>query len=187
VTGDYVANVQAMLQQEFGDVTVENRSVSATTLRDALTGANGYGAPLAAYLATSNASWVLENYGINDLRTETPDSYRALLVQFIETVRATGKIPVLEEPNPLCHPATAPQNIEETDANGQTMAAYVDVIDEVAAQYGIPLVRQYKPILALPNWCALISDGWAHPSPQLYQIKAANEAAVLGPLVKQLQ
>lgn len=188
-TGVYTADVQTLLQQQLGNpgITIVNRSINATTLADNISGGNGYTQGMVAYLSTDTTSKiVVENYAINDLRYETVDQFRDYLVQFITNVRAVGKQPVLEEPNPLCHPATAPQNVEETDVHGQTMAAYVDVIDQVAAQYGVPLVAQYKPILALPNWCALISDGWAHPTPQLYAIKAQNEAAVLGPLVKSL-
>lgn len=187
ITGDYVANVRGMLQQKYGDVTIVNHSVTATTLNDALTGGEGYTATLAQYLSTSPAQIVVENYAINDFAKVDINDYRNNLVQFVTMVRAAGKIPVLEEPNPICHPATAPQDVEEWDNQGRTIASFVEVIDQVAAQYGVALVAQYKPILALPNWCSLMSDSWAHPSPQLYQIKAANEASVLGPLVKQIQ
>jgi hypothetical protein len=58
----------------------------------------------------------------------------------------------------------------------------VTVIDDVAQQRGVALIRQYAYIQTLPNWKAMLADG-IHPTDALYAIKGQREAAVLGSIV----
>jgi lysophospholipase L1-like esterase len=186
VTDATRTDLQIDLQAQLGPtVTVVANAHSGATLANLLTG-NGFPEDFAAYLAKDKSQIVVENFGINDNVKTSPDEFRAELIQFIALMRAAGKIPVLEEPNPLCDPTAPPsQNVEWVWSN-RTISTFVDIIDSVAAQQGVPVVKQYSLVKALPNWCSMMSDGWGHPSRALYAIKAQNEAAVLAPIVKGL-
>lgn len=186
VTGDLVADLQSDLQAQLGStVTIVGHGVVGSTMPDLIAGTGA--TPYVQFLSTDTSQIVIENMGINDEAKETQAVFRQALEQFVTDTRQAGKIPVLEEPNPLCNPNVPPsENVEAIDASGLTIAAYVAVVDQVAAQMNVPVVHQYGLIKALPNWCSMMSDGWGHPSPALYAIKAQNDAAVLAPIVSQL-
>jgi hypothetical protein len=110
---------------------------------------------------------------MNDaLGGETIDDYRSWLVQWVAAVRAAGKLPVLEEPNPVC------------DDNHPQLDQYVAAMDDVATQMKVPLVQQYQQILALPNWQSHFNAGF-YPDAYIQSIKAQQESAVLSAIVKQ--
>ncbi|KLU27800.1 hypothetical protein EOS_02475 [Caballeronia mineralivorans PML1(12)] len=88
--------------------------------------------------------------------------------------KAAGKIPVLEEPNPMCAPAVV------------NMPAYKGPMAKLAAQRGVLLIKQYDYILSLPNWQSMLFD-CIHPTAAMYAIKAQREADQISALVKSLK
>jgi lysophospholipase L1-like esterase len=114
---------------------------------------------------------VIENFGINDAYLPVED-YRANLREFVDTVRASGKLPVLEEPNPVC-------------SGHENLDRLVAILNEVAREKAVPLVQQYAAIKALPDWQAMLPD-CVHPGDALYAVKAAREAAVLAQVIRTL-
>jgi hypothetical protein len=167
-------DTQALLRAQFGDgVTITNHATGGTSssLQNEMLGIDGQGAPFAHRIMASPASIVIDNHAMNDaLGGETIDDYRAWLVQWVTAVRAAGKLPVLEEPNPVC------------DGNHPQLGDYVAAMDDVAAQMKVPLVQQYKAILALPNWHTHMNSCF-YPDAWLYQIKAQAQAAVFSALI----
>lgn len=157
--------VQARLQAQFGPgITVNNNGAPGANSNDELQGNVHYSTPLQARLAVSHAQVVLENFGINDAYLPAAQ-YRSNLLAFIDLVRASGKLPVLEEPNPVC-------------SGHEALDERVAILDEVAAEKSVPLVKQYAYIKALPNWQGLLTD-CVHPRDELYAVKASREADIL--------
>ncbi|HEX7906748.1 MAG TPA: SGNH/GDSL hydrolase family protein [Paraburkholderia sp.] len=168
-------NMAVTLQQMGHVVTVTNGGISGAEIADLFAGEHGYTQPWAQTLPSVTARIVVANYGINDSvrGDETPQQYAALLSEWVDSVRAAGKIPVLEEPNPVCR------------AGFESLDTYVSEMDAVASQKNVPLIGQYGYIKSLPGWQDLLSD-CVHPRPALYEIKGQREAQVIGPLLKQL-
>ena len=193
ITGKYVRtgivgqDLQADLQAQLGStVTVSNAGIAGSSLEQLLAGTDGFPQPYAQFIAASNGNPVVENFGLNEPASGvTPTQFQQSLIQFVTLTEQAGKKPILEEPNPACVAGTQDQEI--VYASGVTMSAYVAVIDQVAQSYNLPLIKQYEQIKAMPNFCALMSDGFEHPSDTLYAIKAKNQAAVLIPIIKTLQ
>lgn len=169
------AVVQSILQQSMGPtVTTQNNAVPGTTIEDSLSGTNGFSVPFATRLSTNPAQIVLTDDAVNDSTLSTVDQYEAELTQWIADVRAAGKIPVLEEPNPTCGSA------------GPNVPTFVAAMDSIAVQQGVLLIAQYQYILSLPNWQSMMQPDCVHPTDALYLIKAQREAAALQPVVAQL-
>lgn len=167
------AEMQNQLTAALGaGITVENNGVPGSYLRQSLDGTGTYSVPFATRLANDPAQIVIENSAINDWPLRTTAQYAADLTEWINDVRAAGKIPVLEEPNPI-YPWTG-------------LDAYVPVMDQVAQQQGVLLIQQYDYIKSLPNWQATIPDG-LHPNQALYTIKGDREAAQIKALVQSLR
>lgn len=164
--------VQAALRSLFGPgITVNGYGSPGANLRVELQGTDNYATPLRDRLALSRAQIVIENFGINDAWLPA-EEYRSNLRQFVDTVRASGKLPVLEEPNPVC-------------AGHDTLDQLVGILNEVAREKAVPLVKQYDAIRALPNWQAMLPD-CVHPDDKLYAFKAAREAEVLAQVIRSL-
>jgi lysophospholipase L1-like esterase len=164
--------VQTRLRELVGTgIAVNGHGSPGANLRFELQGTDNYATPLKDRLALSRARIVIENFGINDAYLASAE-YRSNLVQFIDTVRASGKLPVLEEPNPVC-------------AGHETLDELVGILNEVAREKAVPLVKQYDAIKALPNWQALLTD-CVHPGDELYAFKAAREAEVLAQVIRSL-
>jgi lysophospholipase L1-like esterase len=165
--------VQTRLRELFGPaVTVNGYGSPGANLRFELRGTDNYATPLRARLALSRAQIVIENFGINDAYLPI-EEYRNNLREFVDTVRAGGKLPVLEEPNPVC---TGHENLD----------ALVGILNEVARENAVPLVKQYDAIKALPDWQAMLPD-CVHPGDALYAVKAAREAEVLAQVIRALR
>jgi lysophospholipase L1-like esterase len=165
--------VQTRLRELFGPaVTVNGYGSPGANLRFELRGTDNYATPLRARLALSRAQIVIENFGINDAYLPI-EEYRNNLREFVDTVRAGGKLPVLEEPNPVC---TGHENLD----------ALVGILNEVAREKAVPLVKQYDAIKALPDWQAMLPD-CVHPGDALYAVKAAREAEVLAQVIRALR
>jgi acyl-CoA thioesterase-1 len=174
------ANLQKLLQANLGSVvTVVNHGVSAATLSNALSGTGGYKTPWKDALASNTEQIEIARWAVNDSNpaaNESPTEFENYLISWIQVTQAAGKTVVLEEPNPVCNVAFA------------TLPQYVAVIDKVAAQIALPLIKQYDYILSLPNWQSYFGPDCTHPSgDQLYQIMAQREAQVLTPIVATLQ
>jgi lysophospholipase L1-like esterase len=167
VTSRTANNPPALVQSMFGSgVDVTNSAAGGATIGMALNGvAPRYMTTLAARLKALKPKVVPSNFGINDLSG---------LAAWIATVRASGAVPVLEEPNPVCN-NIAP-NLDQ----------YVNDLRQVAAQQGVTLIAQYDYIKSLPNWQSMLTD-CVHPTDALYQIKAQREYNVIAPIVASLQ
>lgn len=166
---------QAFLRAQFGDgITLANHATGGTSssLKNEMNGMDGNGVPFVQRVTMSQAVIILDNHAMNDaLGGETLEDYQVYLMQWVNAVRAAGKIAVLEEPNPVC------------DGNHPQLADYVVAMDNVAAQMNVALVAQYQYILTLPSWqshlnACLYPDGW------IYNIKAQREAEVIAQLIK---
>lgn len=170
------AVVQSGLQAKCGtSVTTLNTAIPGEMVLDSLNGTNQFTAPFATRLLTIKAQIVLADYAVNDSLAETPDQYTAALVQWIADVRAAGKTPVLEEPNPVC------------DVAHPNVGAYVSIMGSVAASQNVLLIQQYNYVLSLPDWQSMLRPDCIHPTDGLYQLKAQREIAALTPLVKSSQ
>ena len=164
------ALVQAQLRNWFGaNVTVNPNGSSGANLNFELRGTDNYSTPLSARLAASRARIVIENFGINDAYLPL-ETYRANLILFVDTVRASGKLPVLEEPNPVC-------------VGHETLDQLVGILDTVARDKAVPLVKQYDAIKALPGWQSMLTD-CVHPDDALYAFKAGREAEALAQVIR---
>lgn len=184
-TGVARADLETALQSALGNsVTVSTNGMFGSTLEQMIAGTNGFPQSYSAFLASSPAKVVIENFALNEPFWDTPDQFKQALIQFVTLTQQAGKVPVLEEPNPNCI-----QNTQNDFAypQGITVAPYVQAIRDVAQAYNIAIVHQYDQIKAMPNWCALMSDFYEHPGDQLYAIKAKNQAAVLIPIIQALQ
>ncbi len=167
---------QTLLQAQLSDtgIVVANHATGgrSSSLQNELRGMDGNGPPFADRIKTSKAAIVVESHTLNEARGgETLDDYRQYLAQWVVAVRAAGKVPVLEESGPVC------------DGDHPQLAAYVRAMDDAAALYSVPLVKQYAYIQTLPNWQSHLS-GCFFPDDLLYALKAQREAAILTPLVK---
>lgn len=164
------ALVQAQLRTLFGpNVTINANGSPGANLDMEMNGTGNYATPLSARLALSRARIVIANFGINDAYLPL-DAYRANLTRFVDVVRASGKLPVLEEPNPVC-------------VDHETLDTLVDILNEVAREKNVPLVKQYDAIKALPGWQSMLTD-CVHPNDALYAFKAAREADVLAQVIR---
>jgi hypothetical protein len=164
---------QMILRAQFPGVTIANHASggTASTLVNMMAGVDGGGPPFAQRIVGSKSVIVLDNHAINDDLVQSLGPYADALIQWVQDVRNAGKVPVIEEPNPVC------------DDNHPYLQNYVTTMDNIAIAYNVPLVRQYNEILALPNWQAHMS-GCLYPDDYLLSIKAQRQAAILAPLVK---
>lgn len=166
-------NVPALLQQMFGGkVVVQNNCVGGADITMAYDGTQPrYSQTLAQRLAADTQSqYVVSNFGINDSANLSVGTYTTYLNNWITTVRAAGKTPIMVEPNPTC------------DGTHTNEAAFVAALQSVTSSQGVVLIAQYDYILSLPNWQGLLSD-CIHPGDTLYRIKAQREWAVLSTII----
>jgi acyl-CoA thioesterase-1 len=171
------AVLQSLMWAQFGgSVTVQDNAVVGSAAFESLDGLSPfYTTSLAERVASNPAHIVLSDYATNDSVERTTTQYLADMTSWVNTVRAAGKIAVLEEPNPTC--GTARPNLD----------AYVQAMDYVAQTMNVPLIQQYNYILGLPNWQSMLGSDCIHPDDQLYEIKAQREYEVLVPIVTSLQ
>ncbi|TXD58934.1 hypothetical protein FUT88_13315 [Ralstonia sp. TCR112] len=167
---------QSLLQATLNDtaVTIANYATGggSSSLKNEMLGMDGNGAPFADRIKTSAASIVIDNHAINDaLGGETLVDYRQYLAQWIAAIRAAGKTPVLEEPGPVC------------DGDHPQLAAYVDAMNDAAAQFNVPIVKQFDYIQTLPNWQSHMK-GCFYPDEWMLQIKGKRQADLLAPLIQ---
>jgi acyl-CoA thioesterase-1 len=178
-------DLQADLQESLGPtVTVENHGIGGTTVCQRVNGTAPYTQTLAQELSTDQSQNVIGNWLINDSSdqsTETPTQYQQCWEQFVTVVRAAGKTPLIEEPNPVVGSTFNPSD-PTVYAN---FPNYLAIMRSVAQSLGVTLITQYDYIQTLPNWQEMLTDG-VHPDDALYSIKAQRELSTLLPLVENL-
>jgi hypothetical protein len=170
------ADTQTILQAQFGStVTVDNKAEggTASTLVNMMNGVDGGGPPFAQRILSSKAQIVLDAHAVNDDLSQSLGPYSDALVAWVQAVRAAGKVAVLEEPGPVC------------DDSRPYLANYVSVMDNIAAQYSVPIVKQYDYLQTIPNLCSHYTAG-IYPDNAIYAIKAQRQAAILAPLVQNI-
>lgn len=180
-----IAVLQDLLQQRFGNsVTVSNQGVGGTEASQLLNGTDGRHPAWEKQMAQSKANIITIEFGLNDtfffgnpregVESESPDRFEQIITELVTRARAAGKLVVLIEPGPSCNP------------NRQAaLPYYVMRVDNVAKTLGVPLVPHYWPIIAKPNWQALLSD-CTHPTTELYSIQAKSTFDVIEPIVADL-
>lgn len=172
--------MEANLRAQYGtklDITVANEGVPGSISLQLVNGTDGKHLPWVQTAANSRAQIVIFNFAINDSNFrigETRQEYRDALNALITGARANGKVPVLEEPNPICRSQQDSDNLGDWVAN----------MRDVAATAGVTLISQYDAIKAMPNWQAMLAD-CVHPTEALYRIKGERQAEVIGTLLNQ--
>ncbi len=130
---------------------------------------------------TTPADLVLSNFEINDqyVLAESPQTYASWEQQWVQTVKAAGATPVLQEPNPICEPGF---NIPVTDE-------FVAQTRQLASTQGITLLPTYDAFKLYPLWnltTGLMSSDCVHPNETGYAFKEAHYFPVLLPVVRKL-
>jgi len=186
--GTYTQNsapvvLERELQKQFGKVvTVTSKANVGATIKDLVLGQGLFTESLAQMLTHDDGNIIIENFAINDSYMYPAIEYEQRLNQFIAIVRAAGKVPVLEEPNPICnpyHPNWAAL-VEGT----------VPIINRVGTQNNVLVIQQYNHITLMQNWQSMLNGCnhpyGVHPNEALYAIKAVAEKNAIAPLVQSL-
>ncbi|MEN2469779.1 SGNH/GDSL hydrolase family protein [Burkholderia sp. GS2Y] len=172
--GKYVmtpASEPARVQQDLGSrVRIWNQGVSGSTLQQLIDGTDGqHTMNLQQLMARSSSRIVVENFAINDASSQSLLQFMSNVDYFVTQARANGKVPVIDEPNPVC---------DGTSKNIPALNAEVAALEQYAATYRVAIVQQYAYIKSLPDWQSMLVD-CIHPGEALYAIKAQRTAAVL--------
>lgn len=180
--GKYVitpASEPANVQQDLGSrVRIWNQGVSGTTLQQLIDGTDGqHTMNLQQLMAKSASKIVVENFAINDASSQSLLQYMSNVDYFVTQARANGKVPVIDEPNPVC---------DGTSKNIPELEAEVAALEQYAATYRVAIVQQYAYIKSLPDWQSMLVD-CIHPEEALYKIKADRVAEALKPLIQCIQ
>lgn len=166
--------LQASLQGKYGpSVTVSLYAQGGSTLRDLLQGTGSFPKPLSLGVKDDPSQIVTIRFGLNDASQYDATTYKGYLVSAVQIMQAAGKSVVIEEVTPTIH---------YPEGNGQQFA---DAADQVAAQFGIPVVKTYSGTASIPGWVDLLSDDM-HPTEALYQKITDEQTPVLAPLVERL-
>lgn len=92
--------LQEALKARGHDLKVDNRGIGGTMLAHALRANCKYPETIKVALANDKrASYVLENYGLNDALNTSAQEFEGNLREFVSTVVASGKTPVIVTPN----------------------------------------------------------------------------------------
>lgn len=181
------ANPTALMQADFdilfgpGVVTVVDRAEPGSTLADDLNGNMPYGelGPLARELSQQYADIVITNSEINDYTHATPQQYQANLTQWVDTVRAAGMLPIVEESNPVC--LTRPSGTVARDDS-----QYLDAMHSVSLLDNVTVLPVYSSYLAQTNWPTTLQADCVHPQDSGYEFKEGQYMRNLYPIVKTL-
>lgn len=166
--------LQQSLQAQFGSsVTVKLYAQGGASLRDMLQGTGSFPKPLSVGVKDDPSQIATIRFGLNDSSQYDAATYKGYLVEAVQIMQAAGKTVVLEQITPT---------INYPQGNGQQFA---DAVDQVAAQFGIPVVKTYSGTASIPGWAALLSDDM-HPTEALYQKISDEQIPVLAPLVEKL-
>lgn len=163
--------IESLLQQKFGPVvTVRFSSQRGSTLKNMLEGTGNFTMPLAEAIKHDTSSIATLKFGINDQAVYDVATYRGYLVQAVQIMRDAGKTVVLIEQNPTLN--------YRTDYG----RAYAEATAQTAAQFGLPLIRNYQATLNINGWASMMTDS-LHPNAQLYALIARNQVPVLEAVV----
>jgi len=166
--------LQASLQSHFGPyVTVQLSAQEGSTLRDMLNGTGHFTEPLSLAIKADTSQVETIKFGLNDQGCYDAATYQGYLIQAVQIMLAAGKKVVLEEPNPALN--------YQYDKG----LAIATAVNQVAAQFSLPIVKSYSLTLAVPNWTKLMSDN-LHPTQPLYQSISDEQISVLVPIVQDL-
>lgn len=157
------------------NVTVVNEGVNGMSAVNLLNGTAGKHLPWVQQIANSQADIVTINFGMNDVITTPLTDYDVYMRKLVDIALQAGKKVLLQQPNPTCAPPR------------MALVNYVRVVDQIAQDKGVPIVRQFDLLSAMPNWQSLMTD-CIHPDKDKYPIKAYNTFLVLeglGWMVKQ--
>ncbi|MDE1184316.1 GDSL-type esterase/lipase family protein [Paraburkholderia sp.] len=154
-------------------ISVTNLAVGGTMASQLLDGTDrARGVPWRERMSASSAQIVMINYGINEMmHKQTPDQFYAAETALVQIALKAGKRVVLQTSNPMPDPRF-----------NTNLAPMIAMTRRVAAEQHVPLVDQYAYISGLSGWQMMMSDG-AHPKPALYRLKAAQDFAVVEPLI----
>lgn len=120
-------------------------------------------------MASSDATHVIINHGINDQWEYDVATYRSCLTSLAQIAKSNGKQVIFETPNPI--------------ENGN-LEPYVAAMKDVAAQQQVPVIDQHRYLMDYLNGnsvSTICPDG-VHPSTSVYVMKgqfAANQFATL--------
>lgn len=143
---------------------VRNEGVNSSTACMLLNGADGVHPAWDVQMASSDATHVIINHGINDQWDDDLSAYRSCLTSLASTAKSRGKQVIFETPNPI---------------DGGNLAPYVTAMKEVAAQQQIPVIDQYQYLTGYLNGqsvSTICPDG-VHPSASVYIMKGQFAAA----------
>jgi len=173
--GAPVQMLQTALQAQYGsNVTVKLAARGGATVRDMIDGTGSFPQPLTEAIKADTSQIETIRFGLNDEGRYDVATYKANLVEAVQIMQAACKTVVLEELTPNVH--------WQIDSSRQ----YADAVDQVAAQFGLQVVKCYSLTLAIPNWTSMLSDD-EHPTQPLYQQISDMQLPVLGPIVKSMQ
>jgi len=176
--------MQIAMNEKFGPgkVTIVDHSAPGSTLKTDMDGTGlsavyGNTLPLAAELSKSNANIVITNSQINDAFVgNTAQRFSSDLKRWIRTVQASGKIPVIAEPNPICSQISI--------ANSRRYVAAENAAARSDNTFVLPL---YDAFLNVPAWqTALMASDCIHPNAAGYAFKQQQYFASLEPIVARL-
>lgn len=167
------AQLQAILKSDGYCAKVVNDGKSGSGTWNLIKGTGGFEKPWAQEMASSPASIVVINMGLNDAALintgwDTVSVYEKTMNQLVQVGLSSGKEVFVETPNPRND--TVPDALMVRIA-----AADVAVVKENPDAH---LIDERAAILALPNWKAHLSDG-LHPDEALYTFKACVDAQAL--------
>lgn len=169
-----------LLKKTYGDdIEVKNHGVPGAQAAElVLTQDNKSQLDWAERMRQSSASIILLNYGINDARIyfykdkkahqESPQEYRRIMTALVKGAKASNKLVILQEPNPVCG-----------RAERWNIWPYVYQLNEVAKEQNVPIVRQFSVIKENRDWQKEMSPDCIHPSEELYKQKAQRTFDVL--------
>lgn len=156
-----------------GRVIVVNGARSGTTLSNDISGLGDWPS-LPTMLAQYKPDIVLTNSELNDRNTLGDGQYKSDLIQWIQIVQAAGARPVLQEPNPVC-PTLMP---------GRNDSAFVQDMNDVAAQMNVTILPNYTTWFPQPVWwAAYLQNDCIHPTDAGYASKEAQYFKNLAPIV----
>lgn len=125
-------------------LTVNNRAISGTTATQMIAGTDGSGTTFAAKMATSAASVVYCNHGVNDAlgtNQTTAAQFKSALVAFVKTCRAYSKTPVLVTPYISLTFGTFGSPLR-----AESHKYFAQIVRDVAREFSVFLVDNYRAL-----------------------------------------
>ena len=152
--------------------TINNLGVNSTTVGDLLSGANNTGNNWANTLA-SDAGIVVLNYGLNEAsRGESPETFKANLLNAVNQAKAAGKQVVLQTPNAV-----------GSDIGwGKSVSSYADVIRDVAKSTGSALDDKFAYTSGRDDIFDTTTGDTLHPGSSMYTTLGVNLANTIAGL-----